>query len=476
MRIVDVSVAKCIFHFACERVPLHLASVCVRIASEEEFIVIMYFFYLALSLLVGHSLADGPQELLGDYYDWKRSQNPHYASLLGSHDGDHRLPDVSPGAARSAAAECRRFSRRAEDLLPLGDAEEAFYVQMVKWECDNFAEGVDLGGHYFANVVFMLGLHTDLPTWFGAKGFFSSALGGLEGNITALSRLSKVAAVFEGIRAALEEGAEKNITLSEASLRGVDEQFNLTTILKPEETSFFKPFQGLEDDPDVPEEAAVAVTDAAKAIIEHSALASMRDLQSYLKDEYSNRTRPSLGLVSLPDGDKMYEACLVHHITISNVTAEEVHQIGLADVAELKETALKLAEELGYPNMTLKQVAEAIRAREDQQFEDGSAMVDYLRQILKDKVLPVTDQILPEEFLNERVPAIEVKPFPPGLEGIAFYYQSNPEGTRNGTFFVNANEPLIFAKFQLMNLLLHETIPGHHLDLTGRKLVFTASS
>lgn len=192
------------------------------------------------------------------------------------------------------------------------------------------------------------------------------------------------------------------------------------------------------------------------------------------------------GVWALPDGDAYYQWCIKQHTT-TNMTAEEVHQLGLKEVARIEAEMDAILKSEGLMEGSVGARVDEISKRPDQLYPDTDA---GRQQILKDFQAIIDDvdkglgpyfNVRPKQGVKvERIPVFKEKTSPG-----AYYDTPAFDGSRPGVFYVNLRSVGEIPKFGMRTLAYHEAIPGHHFqktiqqELTGvptfRKLLpFTA--
>ncbi len=195
---------------------------------------------------------------------------------------------------------------------------------------------------------------------------------------------------------------------------------------------------------------AEAVTESIRP-----ALARYRDV---IRDEIGPKARSNEkpGLCFLPDGEVVYARAL-HHFTTLSMPAEEVHQIGLQQVASLDEEYREIAGPL-LGSTDLEEIysrlrddpevhhttAEGVIAASEVAFEKArAAMPDWFN------VLPMTDCVVRDTKRG----------------AVAYYFPPATDGSRPGMFFMNTDDPTSWATYDVESTSFHEGIPGHHLQI-----------
>jgi len=171
------------------------------------------------------------------------------------------------------------------------------------------------------------------------------------------------------------------------------------------------------------------------------------------------------GVWKLPDGDAYYQQLLADYTT-TPLTAEEIHQIGLREVARIHAQMRELMGSVGFEG-SLQEFFEFIRS--DERFyypdtEEGRAA--YLTEATR--MIEAMRGRLPELFHREpKAPMIvkAVEPFREASAGKAFYQRPAPDGSRPGIYYVNLYRMRDMPKTEMESLAYHEGIPGHHMQL-----------
>jgi len=177
-----------------------------------------------------------------------------------------------------------------------------------------------------------------------------------------------------------------------------------------------------------------------------------------LEDEVAAVARPDdrVGLCWLDGGDADYDATL-RYFTTTAKTAQEIHEIGLEQVAKLAEEYRGLGPEVVGTD-DLQQIFSALRTDPKLHFENGDQLVEASEVAMARawKAIPDWFEVLPKA-------PCEVQPTTTGAK--AFYFQPAPDGSRGGIFYVNVEDPDAWGTFELESLAFHEGIPGHHLQI-----------
>jgi prolyl oligopeptidase len=183
-------------------------------------------------------------------------------------------------------------------------------------------------------------------------------------------------------------------------------------------------------------------------------------LETYLRDRYRPKARTQAGLVGWKDGATAY-ARLIKHYTTTNASPEQVHQIGLREVDRLEQEMTAIARDYGFAG-SLAAFQQELGNRPGMHFESQDEMLAYASDVLK-----AVQPTLPKLFLHEPRVAVGVRPIPPDREAsqASNYVAGTADGSRQAWFNMNTYRPRDQVKYTVEALVLHETVPGHHLQV-----------
>ena len=198
--------------------------------------------------------------------------------------------------------------------------------------------------------------------------------------------------------------------------------------------------------------------DELREVVETDVRPAMAHYRDVLRDEVQPTARPDdrVGLCHVPDGEAAYAATLRYYTTTTK-SAREIHDLGLAVVAQLADEYRALGPEVVGTD-DLAQIFEAMRTDPKLHFSRGEELVEA-----SEVAMQRAWDAMPEWF--------EVMPQAPcAVQGTttgakAFYFPPASDGSRGGTFFINVADPESWGTFELESMAFHEGIPGHHLQL-----------
>jgi uncharacterized protein (DUF885 family) len=203
---------------------------------------------------------------------------------------------------------------------------------------------------------------------------------------------------------------------------------------------------------------ADALRTALVAAVERSVRPGLEAFRDALRGEALPiaRSEEQCGLGWLPDGEDAYNRTLRYYTTTAK-TAQEIHEIGLAQVAKLADEYRALGPEVVGTD-DLQEIFEAMRTDPKLHFEHGDEMVEQSKVALARAEAAMGDWF---EVVPKAPCAVE------GTEvgAKAFYFPPATDGSRGGTFFINTVDAETWGRFELESMAFHEGVPGHHLQL-----------
>jgi uncharacterized protein (DUF885 family) len=275
-----------------------------------------------------------------------------------------------------------------------------------------------------------------------------------------LSRIDDFVRMLDSSIARMREGLAANVVQPRLVMENVVEQLDALLAEGVEGSSFYKPLTAFP--------AGVPAADQARLRAAYAA--SIRDeirpaltrLRSFIADEYLPKARPTVGLHDMPGGDRLY-AYLVEANTTTSMTPDEIHRIGLDNVARLHAEMEKVKNQVGFTG-TLKAFFEHIRT--DPRFKPAS------REALQQGYVAIGKRVdlgLPRLFRTLPRAPLEIRPVPALTEKGAArgsYNSGTADGSRPGIFYFNAYDLPSRTTPGMETLYLHEGAPGHHFQIS----------
>lgn len=198
----------------------------------------------------------------------------------------------------------------------------------------------------------------------------------------------------------------------------------------------------------------------AVAAYQQQFVPSWKRLEAFLRDIYRPKARPEIGISSLPNGAAGY-AQLIRYYTTTMLTAAEIHETGLREVARITKDMEQLARADGFTG-PVADYERQLSNRPGMRFTSKDEMIAYAREV----AARVEPQISTLFRLRPRM-QFDVRPIPADREASSAsnYSVGTADGSRPAWFNMNTYRPENQVKYRTEALVLHETIPGHHLQV-----------
>ena len=302
------------------------------------------------------------------------------------------------------------------------------------------------------------GLQTYYPTLSSGKG--AAPFATVADYEKALRRHDGYADYLDAAIARFRQGQAAGVVDTKLTIRNVIDQLD-TQIAQPlEQSAFYAPVRSF---PATVQGAdRVRLEAAYRAMIANRIYPAYRRLRDYLRDDYLASARETVGLSAMKGGDAVYRN-LIRSSTTLPLGPEEVHQLGLSEVARITAAMEKVRVEVGYPR-------------------DLAAFFDYLRTdrkfqpasragLTKDyyAIGKTVATKLPAYFSTMPRTGLEIRPYDATIEKYqagGSYEQGTPDGKRPGVFYFNAYDLPSRTTPGMTTLYLHEGAPGHHFQIS----------
>lgn len=211
-----------------------------------------------------------------------------------------------------------------------------------------------------------------------------------------------------------------------------------------------------------------AILDEARAALSGPFRSAYQDLIAWQKEDRLNAPEKTSGVGALPNGGPYYRERLANQTTTA-LSADEIHTIGLAEVARLRGEMETIRKEVGFAGDLRAFFAELRDKKDDRRFyypdtdegragylKDATAAIDRIKA-----VLPKYFGILPKADLVVK----RVEPFREQAGAAQHYFPSTPDGSRPGVYYAHLSDMKAMPKSELEVIAYHEGLPGHHMQI-----------
>ena len=391
-------------------------------------------------------------DLLAARWEYTLRTSPIYASILGDKRWNDKLDDFSQKAIDHDLEQTKLYLARFEAIDTTGFPEqEALNQSLMVRDLKMTLEGARFKG-WEMPVSQNDGIHIDLPQLVTVLSFQS-----VKDYEDYISRLRQVPRAFDQTVVQMRKGMADGLMQPRLLLEKVVEQCNKIAGKSAEDTPFAQPFAKFPQ----------SISDADQKRLRKQGLAAIREsvlpayvkFSAFVRDEYAPKGRTEPGVWSLPDGPERY-AFRVKESTTTNLTPEEIHQIGLAQVKEIEGRMLQVVNQLGYQD--LKSFSASLPSNPKVHVHSRQEILDLYQRYIDQMSakLPTLFGRLPKAKLE----IMSIEEFHE-KEASTHYVPPAQDGSRPGHVMVNTGDFEKGTTLDFETTAYHEGIPGHHMQI-----------
>ena len=391
--------------------------------------------------------------IISNHWDWVLEQYPEYRREYGDMSGNQSWTDLSADVLEKRNADTHAFiadlSRiDPSSLSPTAQLNQRMLKTALQEEVESYENGLHLialnmrsGPQHRYTMVERLPMatETDYIDW--------------------LARLEKLPDQLSQYQALLEEGADRQRTQARIIIERIPKQLDALIVKKPQESPFWGVFETLPDS--ISPSRAKELQAQAADIIENKLIPAYAQFKAFIEETYLPNSRAHPGIGSLPGGKEVY-AMLARHFTTTNMTPEEIHNVGLAEVARIRGEMIEVIEEVGFDG-DINAFNDFLRSDPQFYYETAEELLEGYQAVSK----RLDPQLVKLFGKLPRMP-YGVRPIAPELAPdttTAFYMRPALDGSRPGWYYVNLYKPEVRPKYEMEVLSVHESVPGHHLQI-----------
>ncbi|MEE8077801.1 MAG: DUF885 domain-containing protein [Pseudomonadales bacterium] len=412
---------------------------------------------LTLCLVANGSLAEisSPlHELFDREWTFRLSEYPLLATSVGRHEYDDRLPAVSLADQQHRATVWRGFLSElaAIDRAALTASDRVNYdiferqlqdfVAEIEFRAYQIPLNADSGFHMsFARLPVNVPLHTvaDYENY--------------------LSRLMAFPKYMGQQIANMRGGIERDFVLPAVVLRGYEATVAAHVVDEPTDSVFYAPFRDFPAT--IPESSQAELVRLGLVAVEEAVVPGYARFLEFMVEEYMPQARESIAASRLPNG-RAYYAQQIRYYTMLDLTPDEIHTLGLDEVARIRAEMVDVIRNVGFAG-SFQDFINFLRTDPRFYAQSADELMRYAAFLAKkmDAQLPKLFRTLP------RLPyGVEPVPLSIAPKYTTGRYISAPFGsTRAGTYWVNTYSLDKRPLYNLEALTLHEAVPGHHIQI-----------
>jgi uncharacterized protein (DUF885 family) len=393
------------------------------------------------------------ERLSDEFFALQNTLDPLSATLLGIVGYDHLLPDPSrkggaDGAAKLRDLEARLATINVDDLSPSERVNAAVLTRLAWGARADLEEGIweaDASSESYSSphaMVFMCVPSASVVDEVSKEAY--------------LTRLSGLAAYFDAITERYREATEEGRLSTRVGVARSLDQLHGHLELPLDEDTLANPTLG----PAVDREEFLA---ASRSLVATSVRPAMARLGEFLTSLLRDRVRDDehVGLRYVPGGDASYAIAVRRHTT-TDLSPEEIHQIGLDRLAALDLEWAELGEKV-LGERDVPSILDRLRHDRSLRFTDSSQIVDAVTGALE-RAEAARDEWFPPYRIAECT-VEEIHPIEAKSAALAHYVSPATDGSRPGAHWVLTINPEEKFTYEYEALAFHESTPGHHLQV-----------
>jgi len=418
---------------------------------------------ILLSLLLTHCKSEEKaidfKKLTDNYFDDKNALSPLDATVNGQNQYNDQLVFEMTDSYRKKQADF--FEKYENELTKVSteklSAEELNSYEIIKWEVEVGKEILKQPTNLMPIQQFW-GTHLTMAQY--ASGSAAQPFKTEKDYKNFLKRMDLYAVWIDSAIVYMKKGIEKGMVLPKSLTVKVIPQFEEIITPKLEDNIFYSTLKTFPTD--FTEAQKSNLTKEYTAVINEKLLPQYQKMIAFLKTEYLPASRKTSGIGSIPNGKEIYKA-YVKQWTTTDKSPEEIHEIGLKEVARLNAEMEKVKEQVGFKG-TLKEFLNEVRNKKElKPYTKPEEVLAHFQKIYA-TIKPNVDELFSlqpkTKFEIRRTEAFREK------TSSAEYIQGAVDGSRPGVFYVPIPNAKEYNVLEDEDLFLHEAIPGHHFQMS----------
>ena len=394
-------------------------------------------------------------ELLSEQWEKGIVRNPEWASSLGDNRFNHKLNDTSYETILKRQDETRELQEIVKkiDRSKLSEDDQLNY--------DLYLHGIEKQIEGFQFLSYLIPIDQMGGIQIGFAGISNyMPFNNVKDYENYLARMRAFPTKLDQTIDLMKRGVKEGWVPPKIILVPVPDQIKAQFEKLIEESPLFKPFNDFPES--IPSEEQTRLIDEMISVLTEYVYPAYETLYSYFVESYLPSCGESIACKDFPNGDVYYKYQIKSYTT-TDLTAEEIHQIGLGEVDRIRAEMKKVINMTEF-NGSFDEFLTFLRSDSQFYFTSEDELLNEYRMICKK-----ADAELPKFFgLLPRLP-YGVKPIPDyqaPASPTAYYYSGSQEAGRAGFFMANTYRLETRPKYEMEALSIHEAVPGHHLQIT----------
>jgi len=396
--------------------------------------------------------------LFDEHFERDLEMNPLNATFIGDYRYNDRMANTnSPEYIAAAKAMDEEFLARLLEI----DRAQLNYQDQLSYDLFKLNREQSLEGNQFPFELQPINQFYSMTNFFVQLGSGTSAhpFKTVKDYEDFLSRADQFSINIDQVITNMKEGVKQGVTQPRILMEKLVPQIDAHIVDDVTLSDFYKPVQNMPEDFSAEDSARLTAAYADK--ISNTIIPAYQRISNFLGDEYIAAARETVGLYAQPNGEAWY-AYMVRLRTTTDMSPEEIHQIGLNEVARIHKEMQGVMDEVGFDG-TLQEFFEFVNTDDQFFYDDAEELIQGYRD-MSGHIAELTKKlfdIMPKTGFEVR----RVEPFREASSSSGSYQAGTPDGSRPGIFYANAYDIKSRGKWAMESLFLHEAIPGHHFQI-----------
>ena len=396
--------------------------------------------------------------LVAQYYDESLAFNPLSATYNGRHEFDDQfLPEISQLNRDKKAAFYKKYQQR----LTLIDESQLTGQALLNFEVLSRDLALKLEGMQYKNYLLPINQMSGAHNTFAGFGSGQSAqpFNTVADYENFIKRADGFVKWLASVEQSMAQGVKNDVVLPMPLAKKLLPQFKAHVVTSAEDSLFYSPIKAMPASISADEKQQLK--SQYKTLILDKLVPAYQRMSDFLANNYIPHARDSVGYADLPNGKAWYEYQIKKNTTLS-LSADEIHEIGLSEVARILSEMKTVKNTVGFEG-DLSAFFNHLRDSDEFYYKTADELIAAYEKI-KLKI----DARLPKLFnIEPKAPYVvkAVEAYRAQSAAGASYAGPAPDGSRPGIFYINTYNLKAQPKFLLETLSIHEAAPGHHFQI-----------
>lgn len=396
--------------------------------------------------------------LVAQYYDESLDFNPLSATYNGRHEFDDQfLPEISQLNRDKKAAFYKKYQQR----LTFIDESQLTGQALLNFEVLSRDLALKLEGMQYKDYLLPINQMSGAHNTFAGFGSGQSAqpFNTVADYEKFIKRADGFVKWLASVEQSMAQGVKQGVVLPMPLAKKLLPQFKVHVVTNAEDSLFYSPIKAMPDSFSADEKQQLKTQ--YKTLILDKLVPAYQRMSDFLANNYIPHARDSVGYADLHNGKAWYEYQIKKNTTLS-LSADEIHEIGLSEVARILSEMKTVKNTVGFEG-DLSAFFNHLRDSDEFYYKTADELIAAYEQI-KVKI----DARLPKLFnIEPKAPYVvkAVEAYRAQSAAGASYAGPAPDGSRPGIFYINTYNLKAQPKFLLETLSIHEAAPGHHFQI-----------